>query len=79
MVSFDTHVKSLTLVSLFVRQEHLNYSDEELMPVDVREPVPAAPGRQLPEYNGFGSLEDSAQNCTSLVTINVPRIPPRKL
>ncbi len=44
-------------------------SDEELCAVDVTEPVDAAPAKQLPEYNGFGSLEDSAQNCTSLVML----------
>ena len=29
--------------------------------------APAAPKRTLPTYNGFGSFEDSAQNCTSLL------------
>ena len=42
-------------------------SDEELCAVDITEPVPPSPAKQLPAYNGFGSPEDSAQNCTSLV------------
>lgn len=42
-------------------------SDEELCAVDITEPVPSPPTKQLPAYNGFGSQEDSAQNCTSLV------------
>lgn len=45
----------------------MDSSDEELCAVDVTESVPARATKQLPEYNGYGSLEDSAQNCTSLV------------
>ncbi len=45
-------------------QESLGYSAPAL---DVREPLPAQRPRELPAHNGFGSWEDSAQNCTSLV------------
>ncbi len=48
-------------------QENLGYSTEELSSLDVREPVPGPAPRELPPPNGFGSWEDSAQNCTSLV------------
>jgi hypothetical protein len=48
-------------------QENMGCSGEELSAVDITEPVNAAPAKKLPEYNGFGSLKDSAQNCTSLV------------
>ncbi|CAL8469429.1 g8970 [Coccomyxa elongata] len=54
-------------------KENMGSSDEELCAVDITEPVPPPPAKQLPAYNGFGSPEDSAQNCTSLI----PR-PPRK-
>lgn len=66
-------------VHLGLCQENMGSSNEELCAVDVTEPVSAAPAKQLPEYNGFGSLEDSAQNCTSLV--NAPKLyffPPSK-
>jgi EF-hand domain-containing protein 1 len=43
--------------------------------LDIREPVPEAPKAPLPPYNGFGSLEDSAQSCTSLI----PRAPRKDL
>ena len=39
------------------------------MPLNVREPLPEPASRQLPAHNGFGSLEDSAQNCISLVCV----------
>ena len=48
-------------------QESLGYSAEDLTALDVREPLPQQRPRELPDHNGFGSWEDSAQNCTSLV------------
>ena len=48
-------------------QESLGYSAEDLTALDVREPLPEQRPRELPAHNGFGSWEDSAQNCTSLV------------
>ena len=54
-------------------QEHMGSSEEELAAIDVMEPVKPAPVRSLPPHNGFGSAEDSAQNCLNLL----PR-PPRK-
>ena len=50
-----------------LRQESLGYSAEDLAALDVREPLPEQRPRELPAHNGFGSWEDSAQNCTSLV------------
>lgn len=52
-----------------LRQENLGYGAAELAALDVREPLPEPASRQLPAHNGFGSWEDSAQNCTSLVCI----------
>jgi hypothetical protein len=54
-------------------QENLGYSAEMMAPVDVREPVPEKRTRVLPPYNGYGSLEDSAENCKHLI----PK-PPKK-
>ena len=51
-----------------LRQESLGYSAEELAALDVREPLPEPGARELPAHNGFGSWEDSAQNCTSLAS-----------
>lgn len=49
-------------------QEKLGRSEEEMTAVAISAPeAPAAPKRTLPVYNGFGSFEDSAQNCTSLL------------
>lgn len=43
------------------------FSEEELRPLEVAEdPAPLAP-LVVPEWNGYGSLEDSLQNCLSLV------------
>ena len=52
---------------ILLQQEHLGYSAEELEPLNVRESLPEPASRQLPAHNGFGSMEDSAQNCISLV------------
>lgn len=58
----------------FTRYEaHLGFTPEELEPLDVGEPVPALPRPAMPPYNGYGTLEDSKQNCIALV----PK-PPRK-
>ena len=48
-------------------QANLGYSAEELEPVDVTDPVNLPAPRQLPPYNGYGSLEDSANSCIHLV------------
>lgn len=45
----------------------------EAAPIDMAERIPQPAPRPLPPYNGFGSLEDSAQSCRSLV----PQVPPR--
>lgn len=49
-------------------QEKLGCMAEEMAPIAISAPeAPLAPKRTLPAYNGFGSFEDSAQNCTSLL------------
>ena len=55
------------MYDIMLQQENLGFSVEELVPLNVREPLPEPASRQLPAHNGFGSLEDSAQNCISLV------------
>ncbi|XP_078584990.1 EF-hand domain-containing protein 1-like [Branchiostoma floridae x Branchiostoma japonicum] len=35
--------------------------------VDVNQPHPELPKMEIPPYNGFGSMEDSMQNCLSLI------------
>jgi len=45
----------------------------DFTPIDVAGPAADVPKRILPSYNGFGSLEDSLQNCLTLM----PK-PPRK-
>jgi hypothetical protein len=54
-------------------EAHLGFTPEELEPLDVGEPVPGLPRPAMPPYNGYGTLEDSKQNCIALV----PK-PPRK-
>ena len=45
----------------------------EAAPVDMAERIPQPAPRPLPPYNGFGSLEDSAQSCRSLIPQVMPR------
>ncbi|KAI8464444.1 MAG: hypothetical protein J3K34DRAFT_526184 [Monoraphidium minutum] len=52
---------------------HLGYPDEMLEAIDIAEPVPPVPRPAVPPYNGYGSLDDSRQNCVALV----PK-PPKK-
>eukprot|EP00955_Chlamydomonas_euryale_P010403 111758-Chlamydomonas_euryale.AAC.6 len=52
---------------------NLGYDPTELEKVDVAEPVPGLSKPALAPYNGFGTLEDSLQNCVSLI----PK-PPRR-
>jgi hypothetical protein len=47
---------------------------EALEPLDVAEPIPPMPAPALPPYNGYGTLDDSKQNCIALV----PK-PPKKV
>eukprot|EP00898_Chlorokybus_atmophyticus_P008294 jgi/Chlat1/8466/Chrsp80S00651 len=46
---------------------------EEFDPIDVSEAPEPIPKNEMPPYNGFGSREDSVQNCISLI----PK-PPKK-
>ena len=49
-------------------QDKLGFTAEEVAPVEIAAPAAAAlPSRTLPAYNGYGSHEDSAQNCISLL------------
>ena len=49
------------------------YGEAELTALDITEEPVYVPETSLPEYNGFGSLEDTQQNCISLI----PK-PPKK-
>lgn len=49
-------------------QDKLGFTAEEVAPVEIAAPAATAlPSRTLPAYNGYGSYEDSAQNCISLL------------
>jgi len=51
-----------------MRQEKLGVSAEDMEAIEIAMPAaPPVPSRTLPPYNGFGSFEDSAQNCISLL------------
>lgn len=56
-------------------KDNLGFGDEEMTPVDIKEPIFPKPKAALPPYNGYGTLEDSLQNCLSLV----PKPPKRDL
>ncbi|GAB4821744.1 hypothetical protein N2152v2_008790 [Parachlorella kessleri] len=56
-------------------QEQMGMTDAELAPIDVSEPRKPLPKPSLPPHNGYGSLEDSLQNCVKLV----PTAPKRDL
>ncbi|GIL45577.1 hypothetical protein Vafri_2780 [Volvox africanus] len=55
--------------------DNLGFGEEEMTPVDIKEPILPKPKAALPPYNGYGTLEDSLQNCLSLV----PKPPKRDL
>eukprot|EP00879_Flechtneria_rotunda_P003529 GHRR01003761.1.p1 GENE.GHRR01003761.1~~GHRR01003761.1.p1 ORF type:complete len:637 (+),score=222.63 GHRR01003761.1:163-2073(+) len=54
-------------------QSELGYPPEALEPLTVAEAIPPLPRPALPPYNGYGTLDDSKQNCVALV----PK-PPKK-
>lgn len=54
-------------------QENLGYTEGELGAVDIAEPIIPFSKPAVPPYNGYGTLEDSMQNCLSLT----PK-PPKK-
>ncbi|KAG2435098.1 hypothetical protein HXX76_007184 [Chlamydomonas incerta] len=56
-------------------KDNLGYTDEEMSPVDIKEPILPKPRAAVPAYNGYGTIEDSLQNCLSLV----PKPPKRDL
>lgn len=56
------------------RQYELGCPAEALEPLGVAEAIPPPLRPALPPYNGFGTLEDSKQNCVALV----PK-PPKKV
>jgi len=49
------------------------YGITEFTPIDVEGPAAELPERELPPWNGYGSLEDSKQNC-----MTVAPIPPKR-
>lgn len=54
----------------FTRHFYINsmgYSNEDMEAINVQEAMQKSPKRELPPYNGFGSFEDSKQNCLSLL------------
>ncbi|CAL8318026.1 unnamed protein product [Merluccius merluccius] len=44
-----------------------NHPEVEVKPVELPKKEEAAQEKEVPPYNGFGSLEDSLQNCLSLI------------
>jgi hypothetical protein len=55
-------------------QSELGYPAEALEPLQVAEAISPLPRPALPPYNGYGTLDDSKQNCVALV----PK-PPKKV
>lgn len=45
----------------------LNFNVTDFPSIDVSEKYPSMQKKEIPPYNGFGSLEDSLQSCLSLV------------
>ncbi|CAJ1077050.1 EF-hand domain-containing protein 1 [Xyrichtys novacula] len=43
-----------------------NFSEMEMKPVEIPKTRPPERKKEVPPYNGFGSLEDSLQNCLTL-------------
>jgi len=56
-------------------KDNLGFTDDELSTVEVKEPLPGQPKPAVPPFNGYGTLEDSLQNCMSLV----PKPPKRDM
>ncbi len=48
-------------------QDTAGFTREQLGPIDVSEPAKQLPVASMPAWNGFGSLEDSAQSCLHLI------------
>lgn len=55
-------------------QAELGFPAEALESLTVAEAIPPMPSPALPPYNGYGTLDDSKQNCIALV----PK-PPKKV
>lgn len=66
--------ESLYQLSLCLLQTNLGYPDEMLEKIDVTEPIVPLPRPAVPPFNGYGTLDDSKQNCVALV----PK-PPKKV
>jgi len=45
----------------------INFNIHNFDPVNVSQKIPNISNKEIPPYNGFGSLEDSLQSCLSLV------------
>jgi hypothetical protein len=69
-------VLQLTVLAalLSMLQAELGYPAEALEPLQVAEAISPLPRPALPPYNGYGTLDDSKQNCVALV----PK-PPKKV
>lgn len=55
-------------------QSELGFPAEALEALNIGEAIPPLPSPALPPYNGYGTLDDSKQNCIALV----PK-PPKKV
>ena len=55
--------------------DNLGYTEEDLTPINVQEPIVPLSKPALPPFNGYGTLEDSLQNCLALV----PKPPKRDM
>lgn len=62
------------LLPCLLHQAELGYDAGLLEKIDITEPVVPLPKAALPPYNGYGTLDDSKQNCVALV----PK-PPKKV
>jgi len=71
--TFSVHGRSFLIhdADPFTKQwckHHLGMSDQDIVPIDVTQPIPHLPVPDLPPHNGFGSVEDSERNCRRLVS-----------
>jgi hypothetical protein len=68
------HLRWHKLKQAAALQDQLGYSPDLLEKVDITEPIVPLPKAAMPPYNGYGTLDDSKQNCIALV----PK-PPKKV
>jgi len=63
----DFHIYACDDFTRSYYKETMGLDDLALAPIDITEEVKPLPKNALPPYNGFGSLEDSKQNCIMLI------------